>query len=60
MENIHLFLILLEKELNAVEPLQQVLCDVSLPGLRCVSPPGLIANVLDFLDQMRIFLHLLE
>ena len=57
-----MLLILLEKKLNALEPLQQVLSDVSLPGLRwnVSGPPGLIANILDSLDQMGIFLHLLE
>jgi hypothetical protein len=62
MENIHLFLILLEKELNAVEPLHQIQRYGSLPGLRWkVSEAlGLIANVLGSCDQMGMFLYLLE
>jgi hypothetical protein len=57
-----LFLKLLGKVLNAVEPLQQILSYVSLPGLRWKGSeaPGLVAKVLDSLDQMGMFLHLLE
>ena len=53
---------MLGKVLNAVEPLQQILSYVSLPGLRwkVSEAPGLIAKVLGSQDQMVIFLHLLE
>jgi hypothetical protein len=46
MENIHLFLKLLGKELKAVEPLQQTQRYGSLPGLRwkVSEGPGLIAK----------------
>ena len=62
MENSHLFLKLQGKELNAVEPLQQILSDESLPGLRwkVSEAPGLIANVLGSRDQMGMFLYTLE
>jgi hypothetical protein len=62
MENIHLFLKLLGKVLNAVEPLQQILSYVSLleQRWRVSEAPGLAAKVLDSLDQMGMFLHLLE
>jgi hypothetical protein len=62
MENIHLFLKLLGKVLNTVEPLQQILSYVSLPRRRwqVSEAPGLIAKVLDSLDQMGMFLCLLE
>ena len=57
-----MFLKLLRKELNAVEPLQQIQRYGSLPGLRwkVSEAPGLIANVLGSWDQMGMFLHLLE
>jgi hypothetical protein len=62
MENIHLFLELLGKELNVVELLQQIQRYGSLPGLRwkVSEAPGLIANVLGSRDQMGMFLYTLE
>jgi hypothetical protein len=62
MESIYLFLKMLGKEMNAVEPLQRIPRYGSLPGLRwkVAEAPGLIANVLVSRDQKGMFLHLLE
>jgi hypothetical protein len=58
----YLFLKLLGKEMNAVEPLQQIPRYGSLPGLRwkVSEAPGLMVNVLGSRDQKGKFLHLLE